>query len=757
MKASARRNMRTPGSSWLITNLVCAIAVPRGLGQASQKIREDIMTLMGKHYLSVAVVSIAGCFAFLQAGAQTAISIKKSDIGGVVTSPNGPEAGVWVIAETHDLPTRFAKMVVTDDQGRYVVPDLPKAKYTVWVRGYGLADSAKVEAEPGKQLNLKAVPAANAAEAAKVYPAIYWYSMLKIPGADQFGGHSDIPDKVKQTDWLNAMKNNGCIGCHQLGNLATRTLPKGLGEFKTSEEAWARRVQSGQAGPLMVNLIAGDLASTPIKYFAEWTDRIAEGELPKNKPQRPQGIERNVVITTWDWADDKHYLHDEISTDKRNPTVNGFGPLFGSPEYATDIIPILDPVKNSVTKFHAPVRDPDMPFSLGPGHAAALKPLAPSPYWGNEQIWDTHINNHNSMMDDKGRLWLAATVRGVKDPDFCGKGSDLPSAKLFPLEASQRQLAVLDPKTMKYTFVDTCFTTHHLQFGFDKDNTLWTSSGGGGGVVGWLDTKKFLETGDAAKSQGWTALIVDTSGDGQRGEYTEPGKPLEPGKDMRIGQVFYAVMPSPVDGTVWGTIRANPGAVVRLNPGSNPPETALSEIYNVAAPGFGPRGGDIDSKGVVWVSLASGHLGSFDRRKCKGPLNGPNATGNHCPEGWSFYKYPGPGFEGIGDNSAESSYYTWVDQHNTLGLGNDVPVSTANLNDGLVAYADGKMITMKVPYPTGFYAKGLDGRIDDPKIGWKGRGLWTSSGDRVPWHQEGGLGMTPMAVHFQIRPNPLAD
>jgi hypothetical protein len=150
-------------------------------------------------------------------------------------------------------------------------------------------------------------------------------------------------------------------------------------------------------------------------------------------------------------------------------------------------------------------------------------------------------------------------------------------------------------------------------------------------VVGWLNTKKFLETGDAAKSQGWTALIVDTSGDGQRGEYTEPGK------DMRIGQVFYAVMPSPVDGTVWGTIRANPGAVVRLNPGTNPPETALSEIYNVAAPGFGPRGGDIDSKGVVWVSLASGHLGSFDRRKCKGPLNGPNATGNQCPEGWSFY------------------------------------------------------------------------------------------------------------------------
>src|SRR5205823_10734857 len=66
----------------------------------------------------------------------------------------------------------------------------------------------------------------------------------------------------------------------------------------------------------------------------------------------------------------------------------------------------------------------------------------------------------------------------------------------------------------------------------------------------------------------------------------------------------------------------------------------LAEIYNVPAPGFGPRGADIDKKGVVWVSLGSGHLGSFDRKKCKAPLNGPNATGDHCPEGWAFYQYP---------------------------------------------------------------------------------------------------------------------
>jgi hypothetical protein len=686
------------------------------------------MSTKQRLFLTAAAICTAGCLAWSQAEAQTTVPVKDKDIGGVVTGPNGPEAGVWVIAETRDTPTRFARMVVTDDQGRYVVPDLPSAKYSVWVRGYGLVDSPKVEAQPGKQLDLKAVPAPNEAAAAQYYPAIYWYAMLKIPGSDQFGGKSDIPEKAKQSDWLNLMKNNGCVGCHQLGNQATRTLPKGLGEFKSSQDAWARRVQSGQAGPLMVNIVAGELNSTPIAYFADWTDRIAKGELPQAKPQRPQGTERNLVVTTWDWSDEKHYLHDEISTDKRHPTVNGYGRIFGSPEYSMDDVPIVDPVKNTANKFRAPVRDKDMPYSLGPGHAAALEPLAPSPYWGKEQIWDTHINNHNSMMDQDGNLWLAAAVRGVKDPDFCGKNSDLPSAKAFPLEQSQRQLAVFDPKTTKYTFVDTCFTTHHIQFGFDADNTLWASSGGGGGVVGWLNTKKFMETGDAAKSQGWTALIVDTNGNGKRDEYTEPGKPLDPSKDMRIGQVFYAVMPSPVDGSVWGTLRSNPGSVVRLNPGPNPPETALAEIYNVPAPGFGPRGGDIDSKGVVWVSLASGHLGSFDRTKCKGPLNGPTATGNHCPEGWSFYKYPGPGFDGIGDNSAESSYYTWVDQHDTLGLGKDVPIATGNENDALLALVNGKFVTLRLPYPIGFYAKGMGAQLDDQS--WPVRNTASSPAER---------------------------
>jgi hypothetical protein len=132
------------------------------------------------------------------------VQIDGDDIGGSVTSRFGPEAGVWVIAETRDLGTRFAKIAVTDERGRYVIPDLPNAKYKVWVRGYGLVDSAKVNAEPGKLLDLKAEVAPNLADAARYYPANYWYSMLKIPDKSRFPGTGDkgngIPENFKTQD-----------------------------------------------------------------------------------------------------------------------------------------------------------------------------------------------------------------------------------------------------------------------------------------------------------------------------------------------------------------------------------------------------------------------------------------------------------------------------------------------------------------------------------------------------------------------------
>src|SRR3989449_119330 len=712
------------------------------------------MRLKARLYLTVAAIGIASLLAAApaQLSAQTAVAIDNDDIGGVVTGANGPEAGVWVIAETTDLPTRYAKMVVTDDQGRYVLPDLPKAKYKVWVRGYGLVDSPKVDGEPGQQLNLRAVPAPNEAAAAQYYPAIYWYSMLKIPDKSEFGGKSNIPEKLTQVDWLKQTKNIGCIGCHQLGQQSTRTVPAAFGEFKSGEEAWMRRIQSGQSGEQMTNQLAGNFGGAPFKYYGEWTDRIAKGELPKAKPPRPQGVERNIVVTTWDWGEEKRYLHDLVSSDRRNPTVNAHGPLYGSPEYSTDNMPILDPKTSKVTFFKMPVQDANMPESLGPGHAASIKPLQPSAYWGEEKLWDTRANNHNAMFDKKGRVWIAATVRGLDNPAFCKKGSEHPSAKVFPLERSGRQVAMLDPKTMKYSFVDTCFGTHHPQFGYDANQTLCLS--GSGPVAGWVNTKVWEETGDAAKAQGWAPWVLDTNGNGKVDEWTEPGKEAQAGKDMRIaGSGPYAVMPHPTDGSVWYTFNVfvGPPGFLRFDP-----KTRLSEFYAVPKEGIGVRGGDIDKNGVLWGSGSHGSLVRLDRRKCKGPLNGPKATGDHCPEGFAFHKYPGPGFEGFENTSAEASYYSWVDHHNTAGLGENIPISTANLNDGFVAFKDGKMVMLRIPYPMGFFAKGLDGRIDDPNPGSKGRGLWGTNGDRTPWLMEGGKGSQPRAGHIQVRPDPLA-
>ncbi|HVY59527.1 MAG TPA: carboxypeptidase-like regulatory domain-containing protein [Xanthobacteraceae bacterium] len=692
-----------------------------------------------------------------QAGPAAEVRIDNDDIGGVVKSPDGkPEAGVWVIAETTELPTKYAKIVVTDDQGRYLIPDLPTADYQVWVRGYGLVDSPKMRAKPGQHLNFTSVPAPDEASAAHYYPAIYWFTMLKIPPEKDFGGSTDIPKEKTQDDWLKQMNNVDCVGCHQLGQESTRTIPAAFGHFNSGEEAWMRRIQSGQTGAFMTNRIAGQWAGVPFKYFGDWTDRVAKGELPKNKPPRPEGVERNVVVTSWEWGAPNTYLHDLISSDRRNPTVNAYGPLFGSPEYSTDTIPILDPKANKVSYFKLPVRDPSMPESLGPPFDASASPTVnePSAYWGDQKNWDSRANNHNSMFDKKGRLWLAASIRGHDNPAFCKKGSDHPSAKIFPLDKSPRQAAMLDPKTMKYTFIDLCFGTHHPQFGYDADDTLWFS--GTGQVAGWLDTKVFDETGDAAKAQGWMPFILDTNGNGKRDDFVEPNQPNDPTKDKRFnpGSGPYAVMPNPADGSIWYTVGVFAGRPGFLR---YDPKTQLSEFYHMPKPGFGVRGGDIDSKGVVWGSGSSGHLVSFDRSKCKGPLNGPTATGDHCPEGWSFYKYPGPGFEGFPNTSAEASYYTWVDQHNAVGLGNDVPISTANLNDGFAALVNGKMVMLRIPYPMGFYAKGLDARIDDPNGGWKGRGLWSTNGDRTPWLMETGKGSRPRAVHIQIRPNPLAD
>ena len=614
----------------------------------------------------IAALLLAG---FLPAQQGERVKVKSDELGGLVISANGAEAGVWVIAETTDLPTRYIKEVVTDDKGRYLIPLLPSAKYTVWARGYGLVDSPKVEARPGKQVDLKPTVAPDKKTAAQLYPGNYWYAMLTIPDKSEFpgtgpSGNGISPNIKTQEQWLHLVKTDSCESCHQLGNAYTRTIPELFRNIDSPAQAWMRRVQSGQAGRAMVGGLGQLGAERAAAQFGDWTTRIAHGELPEDAPPRPQGIERNVVITQWDWADPKAYLHDEISSDKRNPRVNANGLIYGSPEESRDYLPVLDPVHNTISQVKIPYRDPDTP--------AQPQPLQPSAVWGEEAIWDSHTTVHNPMFDERGRLWYTSRIRANDNPGYCKAGSSLISAQLTPLANSGRQLAVYDPATKQTSMIDTCYSTHHLVFASDANNTLWTSSGGGGGVVGWLNTKVWDQTHDEQKAQGWTALVLDTNGNGKRDAYLDSERkvltapsgeslgtsaalsgPTDSTRDTRLNAAFYGLGVGS-DGMVWGSVLGFPGGIVRLNPGSNPPETALSEYYEVPwhnpkAPvwGFSPRGMDIDSNNVVWVALGSGHLASFDRKKCQGPLNGPQATGQQCPEGWTLYPTPGPNFHNV--------------------------------------------------------------------------------------------------------------
>ncbi len=478
--------------------------------------------------IAVLVVSVV-TLASGQATSGT-VPMDSDDIAGVVTGPGGPEAGVWVIAETRDLPTRHIKIVVTDDTGRYLIPDLPQATYDLWVRGYGLVDSDKVQAEPGDALDLTAVVAANARAAAEYYPALHWFALLELPSPSEFpgtgpGGNGISPDIKSQGEWIRSVVNtDGCTGCHALGNRATREIPDALGDFDSHIAAWDRRVQSGQAGGAMDARLARVGRESALEMYADWTDRIQAGEYPLTPPPRPEGVERNVVVSLWDWSAPEAYMHDLISADKRNPRINANGPVYGAPENSTDSMPVVNPTTHVATTVSLQVRDPRTPSS------ASTPPKMPSPYWGDEAIWESRTLAHSFAMDTQERVWIAARVRPAETPDFCQEGSSHPSAQAFPIERSNRQMQLWDPKTLQMTTVDTCFGTHHLNF--DDDDKLWFT--GSGPVVAWFDTKVLDETGDEKLAQGWTVQVLDTNGNGRRDAYVEPGEPLDPTKDTRI-------------------------------------------------------------------------------------------------------------------------------------------------------------------------------------------------------------------------------
>jgi hypothetical protein len=714
-----------------------------------------------------------------------AVAIDPDDIGGVVTAAASPEAGVWVIAETTDLPTKLVKIVVTDDQGRYLLPDLPNANYRIWVRGYGLVDSPKVQSRPGRRLNLTAVRAPEAKAAAEYYPANYWLSLMEVPAESDFPRPMEVAPPIpqvarrargagpagpppgapagrgrgpvtfnSQAEMLLSIKN---LQQRQLGSKITREVPRqirALG-FTTTVDALLYGSTAGQ----MPDFGAG--ANGPNLFrMAEWVDRIAAGAVPA-APPRPQGLERNVVITLWDVSNEVPFIHDVVGTDRRAPGMNAFGKVYGV-EYHNDGLVELDPLEHRERTIPIPTQVPKTTIQPVP---PAMR--NPSIIWGDEVIYDGVTFPNHLTMDERGRIWMSARVNVDANPAYCRAGSTNRYAQADPLDESTRHVAMYDPRTGRWDLIRTCFRTHHIQMSTTGPRRVFmnpAAAGAAGAYYGWIDIDTWERTRNEEAAQGWCVAYLDSDGDGR------------PNRDRPITGAPYSITQHPQDGSLWGAVQGTPGKLIRLSLGANPPETCVGEVYEApfdpypsrtpgAQSGFNPRGIDIDSTGVVWTALASSnHMASFDRRLCDVVAGEAATSGRHCAKGWKLYPLPGPKLKGVtAEIGSDFNYYSFVDQFDMLGLGKDTPIANGTISDSLLALdrRTNTVVTMRVPYPMGFYSRGMDGRIDDPAAGWKGRGIWASNGTRNMWHVEGGKGGGGTGVRghiakFQVRPNPLA-
>lgn len=663
------------------------------------------------------------------------IDIDADDIGGVVTSTKGPEVGVWVIAETTELPTRFTRIVVTDERGRYVLPDLPKATYQIFVRGYGLVDSRRVDGKPGQRLNLQAVIAPDAKAAAQVYPAAWWFSMLSLPS--DLAVQKDIALKIKE-----------CHDCHQIGDKATREIPPVHMEgSSSSHEAWAKRTKIGPSGPTMSARFQSLGEHT--KLLGDWTDRVAKGETPATAPPRPAGVERNLVVTLWDWGTPKDGRSDAEASSTRDGSINANGPVYGASEM-TDNLTVLNPRTNSVENIKVQTPAPALVSVFNASQT-------PSPTWGAD-LWKRSGDPRSIAILGDGKVLMALRLRESRpQPSYCGPQSDNKFAKYFPIGQSSRQVSIFDPKTRQFAGIDICFSADHNMI--DKDNFIYF---GQSEAVGWIDLNAWGKTHDAEASQGWCPAVLDTNGNGKiELGWSQPNEAVDPKIDHRIGFGCYAVAVNPKDGSLWCSgIGRGDRRLMRLEKGANPPSTCKAEVYEPPSDQtFGSGGVEVTSDGLVWQNWrVTGELSSFDRTKCK-TTRDPKATGQSCPEGWSFYSN-GPDKEPRYANSrykALESYLTHADLHNTLGLG-EAPLYGSTDTDSieLLVPETKTFVSLRVPYPSGFFPRSANGRIDNPNTGWKGKGLWADYGSYTAWHIEGGPGTLAKVVQFQMRPNPLA-
>jgi hypothetical protein len=238
---------------------------------------------------------------------------------------------------------------------------------------------------------------------------------------------------------------------------------------------------------------------------------------------------------------------------------------------------------------------------------------------------------------------------------------------------------------------------------------------------------------------------------------------VDPAKDHRITFGCYAITVNPKDGSLWCSgIGSGDKRIVRIEKGPNPPETCRAELFE-PPPGqpidlIGTGGIESDHNGVVYDAWrVSGHFTAFDRSKCK-TTKDTKADGQSCPEGWTIYRNTTEPTYANSQYKATESYLVYMDTFDTLGLGKESPMYNSINTDSMEVFSSNtkQFITLRVPYPLSYFVRSANGRIDNPDIGWKGKGLWSNYATYASWHIEGGKGTLPKVVKFQMRPNPLA-
>ena len=598
------------------------------------------------------------------------------------------------------------------------------------------------------------------AAAAQYYPAIYWYAMLGIPDKSEF------PGSARQRHPNEARRVAGRRQDRRL-----HRLPRARHGGDAHDPAGARPLQElgGSLGAAH-HVGPGDdadgqrrsRASTrerALKLFADWTDRIAAGELPPAQPPRPQGVERNVVVTLWDWGNPKAYLHDEISTDKRNPTRQR-----QRQDLRRD---------RGEHRPHAGARPGDARADRDAASRCAIRrrrrrrthPMAPSPYWGDEPIWDSQTSDAQSdARRARPRLVHRAHAAAATIRTSAGKGSTTRRRRCSRSKARTASCRCTIRRRGKFTLIDTCFTTHHLAFAEDANHTLWTSARRSGepACSAGSTARCSRRPATSRESQGWTPFVLDTNGNGKRDDYVEPDQPVDPAKDKRVVAGLYGVAVNPGGRHGLGHRRsAIPGYVVRVNPGRRSDATPRSpKSTSPPTPGLRRRAAATStatassgrrSRAAIWRASTAASARAAQR---------PDRDRQAMPGRLDAVSVPGPAVQATSQNRQRGGELLHLGRPVRHVRPRQERADRHRQPQRRAARAGRRQVRRccACPIRSASTPSGMDGRIDDAQSRLEGpRACGRPSSTRAPFHIEGGKGTRPKVVRFQLRPDPLAD